>query len=433
MKISPLCFILSGALSVLLPAQTPPGADAEAKQAPAPALSLTAALQQTATHNPALNAAGYGGRAAEALAAQAALRPNPTLDVMLENFAGTGRRRGADDLEATVQASQVFERGDKRGKRVAVAQRDHEVAARELAVQRAAVLAATAVAYVETLAGQQRLALAAEPLQLAAETVAAAEARVKAGDASPAEPARARAALAAARMEHARAESALTRARATLAALWGGHPTDVPALNGVIQVPDTLPDENTFLASLAHHPKLALQQALIASRRASMEWQQAQAVPDITASGGLRFLREGTDAAFVAGVSVPLPVRHKNQGNIRAARENLAGAEQSLPAVENALRAEFTVVWQELTAAHAAVQNLRGEALPATTEAHAVVRRAYAEGQLPLIDVLDAQRALVALRRELLEAEAAYALALVRIEGLTTSDFPVTAATLSSP
>jgi cobalt-zinc-cadmium efflux system outer membrane protein len=403
-----------------------------ASEPPDAPLSLASALQRTAAHNPALSAAGYGGRAAEALAEQAAFRSNPTLDVMLENFAGTGRRRGADDLEATVQASQIFERGDKRGKRVAVAQRDRDVVAGEMAVQRAEVLAATAVAYVETLAGQHRLALAAEPLQLAADTLAAAEARVKAGDASPAEPARARAALATARMEYARAESALARARASLAALWGGRPTEVPALNGVIQVPATLPDENTFLAGLAHHPKLALQQALIASRRAGVEWQQAQAVSDVTASGGLRFLREGTDAAFVAGVSVPLPVRHKNQGNIRAARENLAGAEQSVPAVENALRTDFSTAWQELTAAHAAVQNLRGEALPATTEAHAVVRRAYVEGQLPLIDVLDAQRALVALRRELLEAEAAYAVALARIEGLTTSDFPVTTATLSS-
>lgn len=421
MKISTLALFLTTSLSLV--AASPPGEP----------LTLASALAAALQNNPALTAAGYDGRAAEALAEQAALRPNPTLDVTLENFAGTGRLRGADDLEATVQASQTFERGDKRGKRVAVAHRGRELLAGELAVRRAEVRAATALAYVETLAGQQRLALAAEPLQLAGETLAAAEARVQAGEASPAEPARARAALAAARMEHARAESGLNRARAALAALWGGRPAEVPALSGVIHVPDTLPAESTFLAGLERHPRLALQQALIASRRANLDWQHAQSVPDVTASGGLRFLREGTDAAFVAGVSVPFPVRHKNQGNIRAARENLAGAEQSVPAVEHALRGAFSAAWLDLTAAHAIVQTLRHEALPATAEAHAVVRRAYAEGQLPLIDVLDAQRALVALRRELLEAEAAYAVALARIEGLTTADFPATTATLSSP
>jgi multidrug efflux pump subunit AcrA (membrane-fusion protein) len=52
------------------------------------------------------------------------------------------------------------------------------------------------------------------------------------------------------------------------------------------------------------------------------------------------------------------------------------------------------------------------------------VRRAYEEGQLPLIDVLDAQRALVAIRREILDAESAYAVALVRAESLTDPCLP---------
>ena len=79
------------------------------------------------------------------------------------------------------------------------------------------------------------------------------------------------------------------------------------------------------------------------------------------------------------------------------------------------------------------VANLRREALPATEEAHAVVRRAYNDGQLPLIDVLDAQRALAGLRREILDAEAAYVSALVRAESLADTTFPATTALLSVP
>ena len=52
-------------------------------------LSLREALERAAEYNPALNAARYYERAAEALTEQAALRPNPTLDVSLENFGGT--------------------------------------------------------------------------------------------------------------------------------------------------------------------------------------------------------------------------------------------------------------------------------------------------------------------------------------------------------
>lgn len=397
---------------------------ASAQEAAPPPLSLGDALRRAAAQNPTLAAQGYAERAAEALIEQAGLRPNPTLDVGLENVLGTGRTQGVRSLETTVQASQTFERGGKRENRVALAGREREVAAKEFAVRRAEILTDSAHAYIAVLAAQQRLALAAEPLKLARETVTAVEVRVNAGVASPAETARARAALAAAQADYARAEASLLTARAVLAATWGGVPADVSGVAGTLQIPDALPSEAAFLAKLATHPRLELQQALIAGRRAVLQLQQAQATQDVTASGGLRFLRDGTDAAFVAGFSVPIPYRNKNQGNIRAARENLAGAEQSVRAVEVELHVAFTAAWQDLTAAHLAAQNLRRIALPATEEAYAVVRRAYEQGQLPLIDVLDAQRALVALGRELLDAEAAYAAALARAEALTDVSFP---------
>lgn len=395
-------------------------------------LSLSEALNRAAEHNPALNASRYYERAAEALTEQAALPPNPTLNVSLENFGGTGALRGINDFEATVKASQRFERGDKRSKRLAVARSGQDIVAANLAVQHLDVLTATTLAYIETLASQQRLALAAGPRDLAQETLEAAEQRVKTGVASPAEPARAIVALAAAKLQYARTESALTRARSSLGAQWGKRTEDVPPLNGSIHVPDALPSEKRFLPGLREHPKLKLQQAIIASRRSALELERAQAYSDITAGAGVHFLRNGSDAGFVAGLSVPLSFRNRNQGNIRAARENLAGAEQSVAAVENRLHAEFTVAWQDLTSAHTAVQSLRYDALRSTQEALTFARRAYSEGQLPLIDVLDAQRALFSLQRELLDAKIAYALSLARLESLTSPEFRHTTATLSS-
>ena len=400
------------------------------ESAPAP-LTLAAVLQRAAENNPALAAQRYAGRAAEARVEQAGLRPNPTLDLTLENFGGTGRAQGVDSLETTVQASQTFERGGKRDKRVAVASHERDAAAREFAVRQFEVLAESATAYVETLAAQQRLALATEPLALAREMLDAVEARVRAGAASPAESARARASVAAAQAEYARSQSRLTATRAILAATWGGRTADVAILSGRFSVPDLMPAEESFLPGLAQHPRLGLQQAIIASRRAALELEQAQSRQDVTVGGGVRFLSEDSDAAFVAGVSLPLPFRNKNQGNIRAARENLAGAEQSVHAIEVSLQVALAAAWQDLAAAHTAALSLRRESLPATEEAYATVRSAYDQGQLPLIDVLDAQRALVALRRDLLDAEAAYAAALARVEALTGATFPTLTALLN--
>lgn len=386
-----------------------------------------------AAHHPSLLAQEMQSQAAAALVEQAGLRPNPTLDVSLENFAGTGAVRGARGLEATVQASQTIERGGKRDKRMALADHERMAADRVLAARRADVLAATAAAYLETLAAQQRLALADEPRRLALATLNAANERVQAGVASAAEAARARAGLATAEVEFARAEAALQSARARLAVHWGGSAADVAPLPGSLRLPPGLPDRESLLATLTNHPRLALQKEEIASRRAGLDLARAEAVPDVTMGGGLRFLREGSDAAFVAGLSVPLPVRHRNQGNIRAARALLAGAEQGARAVEFALRADFTAAWQDLAIAHRTTVGLREQALPALESAHAAVQHAYNEGQLPLIDVLDAQRALVAIQREILDTETEYALALARLAALTDPTFTTLAALLIQP
>lgn len=97
-----------------------------------PVLSLGDALARASSDNPSLAAYSYTQRAAEGLVEQAGLRPNPTLEFTAENFMGTGRVQGVRGLEATVQASQTFERGDKRGKRLALAGREKESAAKSM-------------------------------------------------------------------------------------------------------------------------------------------------------------------------------------------------------------------------------------------------------------------------------------------------------------
>ena len=398
-----------------------------------PVLSLRDALAKASSDNPTLAAYGFTQRAAEGLVEQAGLRPNPTLEFTAENFMGTGRAQGVRALEATVQASQTFERGDKRDKRVALAGRERESATREYAVRRAEILATTATAYLEVLAARQKLVLAAEPLRLARETVSAVDRRVKAGAASPAESARARAAQASTQAEHARAEAALAAARTALAATWGGAGAAVSSVAGELRLPDELPSQEAMLARLSQHPRVDYQRSIAAGRRAALDLEQAQAIQDVSVGGGVRFLREGSDAAFVAGVSVPLPVRNRNQGNIRAARENLSGAEQGVRAVEIELRAAFDAAWQDLVAAFRVAQDLSSAALPATEEAYSVVRAAYEKGQLPIIDVLDAQRALSALRLEILNAETAFALALARLDALTDANYGTVSSLISKP
>ena len=108
-------------------------------------------------------------------------------------------------------------------------------------------------------------------------------------------------------------------------------------------------------------------------------------------------------------------------------------SEQSLRAAELEQRTALAHAHAELLAAHAQATTLRREAVPAAEEACASVQTAYSTGSLALMEVLDARRALIALRRDLLDAELAYALALVRAEALAGASFAETKALFDRP
>src|SRR5690606_8445847 len=124
------------------------------------------------------------------------------------------------------------------------------------------------------------------------------------------------------------------------------------------------------------------------------------------------------DAALVASVSVPLPFRHRNDGNIRAARHAVTQSEQLLRAAEIELRATFSAAWRELEGAYRLARQLRQEALPPLADAVTSLEAAFARGEASVVELIAAQQALFEMNREIVDAEFAYVSALVRVETL---------------
>ena len=361
--------------------------------------------------------------------------PNPTLSLSVENFGGNGRARGSDVMELTIQANQLIERGDKAGRRVAFAERERDMAQASMALRRSEIIAASASAFAKAMAERSRLALSEEQLKLAQETVASANRRFTAATASSSEVARAKAALASVQAEFLRAQASSAVALSALAATWGGTAAEIAAIEGALRLPEVPPALADFEAALtvSGNPRLGWCSAAVAGQRAALEVETARGVADVTVGAGVRRLNEGPATAFIVGASIPLTFRDDNSGNIRAALAMVRAAEQSQRAVEAEQRAALVAAHAELSAAHAQATALRREAWPAAEEACVSVQSAYEKGLLPLIDVLDARRALIALRRDLLDAEFAYAAALVRAEALSGASFPETKVLFGRP
>lgn len=209
-------------------------AQAQDREASAPSLSLDEALAAAGAVSPAIEASQSGIKAAEAQRAVAGLRPNPSLDAMTENVAGTGMYRGLRSSETTVGLSLPLELGGKRSARVAVANAQLDRASLDAAITQADLRLRVTQAYNDAVAAQRRATNAREQVGIAAEVLRAARVRVAAGRASPLEEQRADVARLNADGAAERADRSaqvalgnlarlIGRGASTLDAAWGRH------------------------------------------------------------------------------------------------------------------------------------------------------------------------------------------------------------------
>ena len=193
-----------------------------AAETPAPTLTLSEALARAQAFDPGRQAIDARVSAGEAAVRQAGVRLNPSLDIELENFAGTGVYALADRTEATVSYQQTLERGGKRQARTGLARSQLEIVRLRGAIRTLDLLRDVQIAYVEALAAEADIVILEARLVAVMSAQRDVERRVK----SARDPlfAASRAETVTAQVEIARdeARTAAADTRTRLASFWNG-------------------------------------------------------------------------------------------------------------------------------------------------------------------------------------------------------------------
>lgn len=360
-------------------------------------VTLSEALARGAEASPRIAQARAQLDAAEARARQAGVSPNPEIGLEVENFGGTGPFRTFRSHETTLALSQQFEIGGKRGARLGMARAERDFAALSLLRAQADLALDIRVAHAELRAAEDRAVLARDNVGQATELSRTAGILLAVGRDPPLRKLRADAALAEARAEEARTFGQLLAARRLLGTLIA---SDDPELTAFV-TPEPLPTELT-LGAPSLNERLAAAERDIAQARVRVA--QSSVVPNLTTSAGVRRFGAGEETAFVAGVSLPIPVRDRNRGGIAAARSDSLAAEAGLAQARlDAERARRDAVVL-LGAADERLAALAGPGIGQAEEALRLARIGYREGKFSLLEVLDAQSALNTARLALIEA-----------------------------
>ncbi len=381
-------------------------------------LSLERAVSAALNLSPVLAAATNGVSAAEARLDQAGLYANPEFGLELENFGGSGDFSGFDATETTFAFSQPLLLGGKIAGRKGVAGADLALATRDLDAVRLDVAAVATIAFNNVIVAQERVRLTVELAELATSFGNTVRARVEAGKVSPVEEIRARAAVARAAVEVAKAKRALAAARVSLATTWGSSDPQFSRAVGDLPRPSPPPPRASLDEMLLQTPEMARLTEELNRQEQMIKLEKARGVPDLKLTLGPRNYQETGGWAWVGGVSMPLPIFDRNQGARRAAEFELERTRHEVAARRANLEGRLSRILERLRAAGEEARSYELEIMPASTEAFEAMSLGFREGKFGFLEVLDAQRSLFEATLLDLESRQRYALARAELERL---------------
>lgn len=377
------------------------GAFALAAQQP---LTLPAALAEALEKHPLLAAADGRVSTAQGLLEQAALKPNPRLNLQLENVRGGWQRpyRPFVENDHFVYLGQTLETARKRERRteLAAANKTIAAAARDLLAQQIAAQVRDAF---WTAAGAARAsAVYEETLKNFAQTVTYHEIRVREGNMAEADLIRIR--LEMERLKLAAADAALAAQRAKILLQREMGRTlfdDNLALAADLEQTGPAPAEDPEKA-FDRRAEVRLSRLGVAAAQANEQLQTALARPDLDISGGYK-RTNGTDG-LLAYLSMDLPWRNKNQGNIAAAAAETRVARSNVAAAEALVRAEVKAAFTAYRLRRTQVTGMLEQLAAHARDTARIAQAAYREGGADLLRLLDAER--TRLDTELLRVQA---------------------------
>lgn len=346
-------------------------------------------------------------------ALQASLRPNPTFSLQTENWRAWGDPsvRFGRDMNVFLSASQRIETGGKRRLRTAQAEAGSEVARLEAAIFAWELRSSVLAAYERARAADERVQLSDRVLVNHRELVRYHRLRFEQGAGAELDLIRVQTALHRAEGARDAASLAADQARFDLFRAMGVSPGPEPVHLAPTEAPVEPPPTQGLAAT---HPAMQLAAARVERARRSIDLSAARAKPDVTPYFGYK--RDGPFNSLIGGVSVPLTVSDRRQGERAGAAAELRRAEAEMRASEALIESRIEAGRAAWRSSAALVESLSAGATKKAEEAYRILFAAYEENAVDLTDVLNAQEVRNETELLVVEARARYRAARLDLE-----------------
>ena len=377
--------------------------------------TLNQVVQLALQHNPVMSGAEAVLEQSQSQRITAGAYLNPTIT----GSAGRGAIRdpstGARITERTITVEQPLEWLGKRAARERAADAGVAGAFAGMEETKVMVMADVKGAFFYLLFAQQEAQLAKENLKTLEDLVKLVSARVSTREAPKFELVKATVELQKSKKDLARADNALLVARAKLNTVTGKALGESFAIQGEFETVRSGLELRVLMdQALDRQPALRRQQKVVEQAEFAIEQERASRMPNVAVIG--QYHREAGDESVTAGLSVPLPIWYRRQGEIGTAMGTHRRAQAERDRFQQELEQTITQHFQEVRTTQAQLQVFEQGLLFQAKEAFDIAQFSFRHGATSLLEVIDAQRVYRQTLLEYAQARADHSIAMARLE-----------------
>ncbi len=389
-------------------------------------ITLQQAITRALKNNPGLSATSFQIEAAKGWVSQAGLRPNPEIGIEFDKFAGNSDFAGTSQLENSVSLSQEFVTGGKRRLNVKRARIDLEIAKLEGELARRELTEKVAGLYLQLIGLNRLIEIEQRFVELSERNLAAIEKKVAGGEMPPIDATRAKVEAVAAKTDL----SKMLREKETLlyelAATWNSTSTDYSIAEKIDEIAWPAHFDESILERMADQLiEIRIARLQLERAQAGTRLEEAMAQPNFSLEGGITRERDGNKHHYFVGLSIPLPIFDRNQGNRLSASAREKSSEKSLQQERLTVHTQLIELFKKYASVAEELDTAENLLVPAAKEAFTQMQKAFESGERELFELFDTHKAMLKAEKTLvqLQAERLEVLVAISLKTQTNWDF----------
>jgi len=355
-------------------------------------LDLRMALHRAAEHHPLLRSASYAIPMAKADSLGASLMPNPALSVQYAQLPSQLPKPGGlspNFGQWQISLMQTVDLVGVRQRRIDVAKQSQHAASELYNTTLQQVLADAAARWIELWSAERRRAVLERAVASADSLVSINRIRLRSQAIAAPDVWRAEMLASQYRLQQLQTDQQI---RSALRALQFAIGTDdsVTTMQVEFNLPiEDLPLQAWIERALAHRADYQLAKASLNVADANVALQDALGVPNPDV--GFIGIQQQGYAFLGVGISYPIPLLNRNEGERQKAQLSLEQARANIELTIRQIRTEVTIAYEAYRTAQGALAQAR-TVLSKASDVLATVQLAYLKGSTPIVDLLEAQR-----------------------------------------